>query len=336
MTSPPPPPPTSSDLVGTTVDGFAVEAEIARSLATRVYRATESAAGGRTVALKVMEPLEQRLLLDGQAINPLWREARFSQAVRDRAIVRVFRTGRLEDGRYYVAMEYVEGVSLDAMFRAGDAVDWREALSVAEQLVGAIARLHDARIIHCDIKPANVLVRRVSAKGELQAKLIDFGQARPSGAQQGLPISVGVDDAGTPQYMAPEQAAGAAPSFRTDVFSLGAVMYELLTGEPAMDLERPTAAACLAYLRSDAPIPTIAVSAYEPHLPKAIADIVERCLSRDPQRRPRDGMALLAELEVATREHERRSGARSVLRRSMAALRRLLTSPRRSKRSRSA
>jgi serine/threonine protein kinase len=318
------PPPAS--LVGSTVDGFVVEAEIAQSLATRVYRATEPAAGNRTVALKVMEALEQRLLLDGQALNPLWREARFSQAVRDRAIVRVFRTGRLEDGRYFVAMEYVDGDSLESMFRAGEAIEWRQGIGLAEQLVGAVARLHEARILHCDIKPANVLVRRGS-KGELQAKLIDFGQARPSGPRHGLPSSVGVDEAGTPLYMAPEQASGEQPSFRTDVYSLGTVMYELLTGERALEIERPTADACLAYLRSDAPLPTVPFAVHEPHLPAPLGALVERCLARDPTHRPEDGVALRDALESALREAEQAIASRSILRKTLRIVRGLVRSP---------
>lgn len=322
-----PPPPTSAspaaDLVGTTVEGFVVEAEIARSLATRVFRATEPAAGGRTVALKVMEAVEQRLLLDGQALNPLWREARFSQAVRDRAIVRVFRTGRLKDGRYYVAMEYVDGVSLEAMFRAGEAIDWRQAIGLASQLTSVIAQLHEQRILHCDIKPANVLVRR-SSKGELQAKLIDFGQARPAGPRQGLPSSVGVEEAGTPLYMAPEQAGGEPPTFRTDVYSLGTVMYELLTGERALEIERPTADACLAYLLSTAPIPTVPLATHEPHLPAPFGVLVDRCISRDPKLRPADGMALRDALEAAIGESERDMADRSLLRRTLRIVRGLV------------
>ena len=107
------------ELIGQEIDGFLFVEEVASGASSTVYRALQRPVDDRLVAVKVLDAVEQRLLLQGQDdLNPLWREARFSQTVRHPAIVRIFTTGRLPDGRYYVAMEFVDGHTLEVCWHA--------------------------------------------------------------------------------------------------------------------------------------------------------------------------------------------------------------------------
>ncbi|MGM0578837.1 MAG: serine/threonine-protein kinase [Myxococcota bacterium] len=286
------------ELVGHRVGEFDVRDRVARGPATSVYRAVQPDAGDRLVALKVMDRVEDRLRArDGDLANPLWREASLSQSVRDPGIVRIFKTGRLPDGRPYVAMEYVEGPTLRERLRDGP-LPWREAATLMRQVSATVARLHGAGVVHGDLKPSNLLLRPLS-DGGVRVKLIDFGRARAPGRVATVDHREEDAEGGTPQYMPPEEAAGGATSRPGDVYALGAVLYEMLTGKPAIALKRPSPEACLAWLRSDRPLPSIPVHTLAPDIPVPMARFVYRCLSRDPADRPQDGSAMLDGLEDA-------------------------------------
>lgn len=277
----------------------------------------ERARDNRLVALKVLDATEQRLLQRrvGARGNPFEREARFSRVVKDPAIVRIFRTGRLPDGRFYVAMELVSGATIEEHLDQGGRFSCAEAVDIIRQAARAVGTLHAIDIIHRDIKPGNIMV--YSAKdGRTRVKLIDFGLARLSHERDDVGAGVEPGSVGTPLYMAPEQARGGGTSTRTDVYALGAILYEMLARVPALDLRRPSAAACLDYLRGENPVParTLAQAAGA-DIPPAVADAVERILSRDPARRPADGAAmaaLLGEIALASPPLSRPSkGART-------------------------
>ena len=251
----------------------------------------------RLVAVKVMDAVEQRLLLKGQDdLNPLWRETRFSQTVRHPAIVRVFTTGRLPDGRYYVAMEFVDGPTLEQDLQHRGPMETPDMLELVSQIGGAVACLHEKRIIHRDLKPGNLILRAMG-DGRVRVKLIDFGQAKLAHHRDDWASLGGEEMFGTPRYMAPEQARGEGSDYSSDVYAIGAIAYELITGKPALALKRATAETCLAYLRSDHPLPALPIARTCPSIDPDVAALIESCLSRAPGERPRDASVFKAHID---------------------------------------
>lgn len=285
----------SDPLVGQVADGFVVLKRIGSGASSVVYQAMERAKDSRLVAVKVIDGAEQRLLAAaGQTGNPFEREARFSRVVKDPAIVRIFKTGRLGDGRYYVAMEWVKGMTLEEELHHRKAIPWREASELIRLTADAVASLHSIDIIHRDLKPGNLMVR-TSKDGKVRVKLIDFGIAKLSHERDD--IGAGVDPAsiGTAGYVAPEVAAGGGTERRSDVYALGAMLYQCIVGRPVIGLERPSREGIVEYLASEAPIPSTPMQPSD-DLPEALVELVHRCLSRDPLRRPADANSVAEEL----------------------------------------
>ncbi len=284
-------------LVGRSFDGFAVIDEVAWTGAATVYRAMQVDANSRIVALKVMDALEQRLREEqGDSQNPMWREQRFSQVAKHPSLVRIFRTGRVPDGRYYAAMEFVEGMSVAEELRHRGSIPWHEAVIVLEQLAAAVGVLHAAGIVHRDLKPENVLVR-TSRTGAVRAKLIDFGIAKLAHQRDDIDAGVDPKTLSTPLILAPEVARGLGTSLASDVYAMGALAYEMLVGRNILDLHNPTAQACVDRILSDRPIPDVPLREAARELPDDLQVLIERCLCRAPEERPRDGTALREALE---------------------------------------
>ena len=268
-------------------DGFVLLKEIGVGSSGTVYQAMETARDSRLVALKMMHATEQRLRAEaGDAANPYHREYRFAQAVRHPHIARVYRTGALPDGTYFVAMELVDGISLAEDLRHRGWLPLDEAARLVSGTAEALAALHEAGIVYRDLKPGNLMVR-FCKDGAVRIKLIDLGAAKlvhePDDAASGHDAA----QVGSPQYMAPEQAQGLGTTPASDIYALAAVLYELITGVPVIALKRPTMDACLTYLRSSRPIPSIPlVDLLEEPPPAPIASVLDKSLSRDPAARP--------------------------------------------------
>ena len=211
------------------------------------------------------------------------REAQLLARVSDPGIVQIFDIGHAEEGPYYVA-ELVEGESLAERLLRGP-LDPEQARDVAEQLCEALGSAHAQGVVHCDVKPANVLLAR---DGTL--KVGDFGVARlAGGTSQALTATV----AGTPRYMSPEQARGRPTSAATDVYSAGVVLYEMLSGEPPF-MDGSAVELGLRHLQDEpAPLPG--------DVPPELREIARRALAKDPADRWRDG----AEMAGALRAIER-------------------------------
>lgn len=279
-------------LIGQVVDGYTVIDEVAWSGTATVYRAMEASAGGRLVALKVIDALEQRLRMEqGDSENPMWREQRFSQVAKHPSLVQVFATGRLPDGRYYAAMEFVEGMSLAEEIAHRGAIPWQEAIVVLDQVASALATLHDARIVHRDLKPDNVLVRS-SSSSVLRAKIIDFGLAKLVHHRDDVDSGMDPKSLATPLYLAPETARGLGTSYASDIYAMGAMAYEMLTGVNTLGLDEPSAQDCVERILSDDPIPEQPLRELAPGTPIALVKLVERCLARESERRPESGAVL--------------------------------------------
>lgn len=281
------------------IDGFVVVRELARGRTSVVYQALDSAEDNRMVAFKVLEARTRRLAVTPDLEeNPFEREAKVARLVDNPGIIRMFRTGRLPDGRCWVATELAEGMTLAEELRHRGTIPWPEALEVAIRLASALGGLHQRRIVHRDLTPARAMVR-LGSEGKLRVKLIDFGLARfvyePDGRGSGRDSSL----VGTPRYMAPEAARGGGTSAQTDVYAVGVLLYEMLAGRSPLDAPEPTAAGALACLRSRKPLPVIPVGAIARGLPRSVAEVVDRTLSREPRMRAAHGDALARELEAA-------------------------------------
>ena len=261
-----------------------------------VYRVEHSVLG-RQYALKA---LRTRVVeRDEDAAENFVREARTAARVHHPNIVDVFDFGYLPDGRPYFVMELLEGESLATRVSRGP-LPLLEVVSIARQLATALAAAHDRGVIHADVTPSNVLVLRGE---ELHVKLVDFGLAKLAG--EGLRDDNPQFVLGTPAYISPEQLRGLAATDRSDQYSLGALVFELLTGHPpfvADDLR----ALCMMHIQ--APVPGIE----SPHgpLPPKLADVVTTCLQKTPQARFPGMRALLAALEEIERVTDRRGWRR--------------------------
>jgi serine/threonine protein kinase/tetratricopeptide (TPR) repeat protein len=230
---------------------------------------------GRRVALKVLHPHVAR------HPDVMWRfrrEARAAASIEHPNIVSVLEVGQRRDGTYYIVQELLDGISLRRHLEENGRLPVEEALDILVPIMGALVASHRKDIIHRDIKPENILLAN-DRMGEVTPKLIDFGIARMHGQKGELDTEVGVL-LGTPSYMSPEQAEGAPVDAGTDIWAVGAVMYELLSGT------RPFLAASAALvvekIRSESPPRITAVA---PGLPAEIADVVHQALERDPELR---------------------------------------------------
>lgn len=199
-------------------------------------------------------------------------------------IVRLFAYGEQEGYRYY-AMELVEGASLEEELRAGRKFDWQEVTRIGIRMCRALKHAHDHGVIHRDIKPANLLL---SNNGEV--KLSDFGIAKLFGST-GLTATGGV--VGTAEYMAPEQADGRPTTSRTDLYSLGGLMYALLAQRPPFVARNIVE--MLDKQRSAIPDP---VRRYAPDTPEELEGIIAELLAKDPNKRIRSAMILGRRLEA--------------------------------------
>ena len=231
---------------------------------------------GRTVAIKTLvhsfgaAPQQKQFLREAQIVGQLSHPA----------IVNLFDVGVEETGIAYLVMEYVNGRTLQQVL-AESPIPWPRACTWAADLATALGRAHHAGIIHGDVKPANIMI---TEEGEV--KLSDFGIARFATQVSGSGRIMG-----TPAYLAPEQIMGEPHSTRSDLFSLGIVLYQMLTGVPAFD-GTSVAAVCAQILTTD-PVPP---SRRNRALPSGLDHIVMRCLAKKPEDRYPSGDALAASL----------------------------------------
>jgi eukaryotic-like serine/threonine-protein kinase len=244
-----------------------------------VYRARDTRLQ-RDVAVKV---LPAGLSSDAARLDRFEREARSASSLNHPNIVTIYEFGQ-SDSTSFIVMELVDGKSLRELLHAGS-VPLRKLLGIAAQIADGLARAHAAGIVHRDLKPENVMVTRDGF-----AKILDFGLAKLThtdsykGQTEGVPAIPGETEPhvvmGTAGYMSPEQAIGQRLDFRSDQFSLGAVLYEMATGKPAF--ARPTNPEALAAIIREEPEP---IAALNSGVPALLRWIIERCLAKDPKDR---------------------------------------------------
>jgi hypothetical protein len=237
-----------------------------------VYRADDTRLG-QPVALKF---LPAALAADGGRLRSLEDEVRIGRQISHPNVCRLYDIAEAE-GHHFLVMEYVDGEDLSSLLRRIGRLPGDKALEIARGVCAGLAAAHDAEIIHRDLKPANIMV-----DGRGQARIADFGLASLS---QGGSAS---DMSGTPQYMAPEQLSGQGASLRSDVYALGLVLHEMLTGKRVFDAKTLNELRAL-HADSKPLSPSSSGTDIDPGLDR----VVTRCLARDPKDRPPSARAVL-------------------------------------------
>ena len=244
-----------------------------------VYKARDTKLD-RTVALKFLPPY---LSTDADAKARFIHEAKAASALDHPHIGTIYEIDETADGRLFIAMAYYPGETLKQKVARGP-VPAAEAQGYAEQMAEGLAAAHAAGIVHRDVKPANVLV---TERGRV--KVVDFGLAKVAGTE----LTRGGAALGTVAYMSPEQTRGEAVDARTDLWSLGVVLYELLTGARPFGGENDRT--LIHAIRHDAPVP---VAQHGVELPPGLEAMVQRCLAKDPGERYQTAQEVLADLQA--------------------------------------
>lgn len=242
-----------------------------------VYRADDLKLS-QPVALKF---LPDSYLSDGAALARFHREVRVARQVSHRNVCRVYDIGEI-DGRHFLSMEFIKGEELSSLLRRIGRLPSDKAIQIARQICAGLAAAHENGILHRDLKPANIMI-----DGDGNARITDFGLA-------GLAEEFRDDEirAGTPAYMAPEQFDGKTPSVRSDIYSLGLVLYELFTGKRAF--EASTLGELIELRRSDT-TPTTPTSIVK-DLDPVVESVIDRCIQKDPAQRPSSVLQVAAAL----------------------------------------
>ena len=268
-------------LKDTIVDGrYRIQHRIGTGGMAEVYCATDQQLG-RRVALKV---LHERFAEDEDFVERFRREASAAAGLSHPNIVQVFDRGAW-DGTYYIAMEFLEGRSVKHLIREEGPVDPDRAIDIAIGVLKAERFAHRRGVVHRDIKPHNVIL-----DGEGRVKVTDFGIARAGASDMTETGSI----MGTAQYLSPEQAQGHALDHRSDLYSTGVLLYELLTGRVPFEAESAVTIA-LKHV-SEEPVPPRRVN---PQIPPALEDVVMRALAKDPAWRFQDADEFIAALQRA-------------------------------------
>jgi predicted Ser/Thr protein kinase len=246
---------------------YEIETTLGEGGMARVYRGTDGVLG-RPVAIKV---LADRYANDDTFVTRFRREAQAAAALNHPNVVSVFDTG--DDGQaHYIVMEYVPGQTLADVLKREGPLDPDRAAGIAEDVATALQAAHERGLVHRDVKPGNVMI-----DPEGRTKVMDFGIARAA-ADDTLTQTGAV--LGTAAYLSPEQARGDPVDARSDIYSLGAVLYEMLTGRPPFTGDSPVA---IAYAHvNDPPDPP---SAHRPGVPPELEAVTMRALAKDPNDR---------------------------------------------------
>jgi serine/threonine protein kinase len=266
------------DHVGQIIDGrYKIRALIGEGGMGRVYEA-EHVEIGKRVALKILHPVYTRT---PEVVARFRREARAASKIGHPNIVDVTDSGTTPDGSVYFVMEFLEGVELASVIDNGP-MEVARALNIGAQICRALAAAHGVGVIHRDLKPENVFL--IVREGTTDfVKVLDFGIAKSTELEEqrkerlthpGMAM-------GTPEYMAPEQAAGRPADARSDIYAVGAILYEMLTGSPPYDGEN-----FMEILTKKATQEPLAPRVIRGDLPEVVERVTMRALSRDPADRP--------------------------------------------------
>jgi serine/threonine-protein kinase len=237
----------------------------------------------RPVALKV---LKRRMLEDAGAIRRFKREARAASRLQHPNTIRVYDFGASTDGVFYLAMELLDGLDLEALVVRTGPLPPARVVHLARQACASLAEAHGVGIVHCDVKPANVFVARVV--GELDfVKVLDFGLARVLAGPGSTTVATGIQ--GTPAFMSPEAIRGERIGPESDVYAMGALLYYMLTATVVFRAAESFTQMITAHIEDAPDPPSKRIGA---PIPGDLEAVVMRCLEKDPAARYRSAKAL--------------------------------------------
>ena len=281
----------SGTLIGKELSGYHLEQRLGQGGMGDVYRATQASLG-RTVAVKV---LSEELALDRAFVERFLNEARAAGRLSHANVVHVHEVGQ-DKGRYFYAMEYVAGGNVHQLVEGGGTLDPKQAVKMIVQTAKALDYAEKEGIVHCDIKPENLMV---TAEGDI--RLADLGIAKKTGE---VPLS---DDGegvfGSPHYMSPEQSRGEPVDNRSDLYSLGCTFYRLLSGKVPFDGKTGREIMEKQVYEEATPIRKIS-----PSTPGVVSVIVSKLLQKKPADRYQTAGALIKDLEHARQVIGEKSG----------------------------
>ena len=272
---------------------FRIECEIGRGGMGTVYRATHLGLE-RPVAVKI---IKQEFAGDRDVADRFLREARTMARLRHPHAAMIFDAGNLPDGRHFIIMEFVEGTTLSQALVREARFSAERAVKIAVQICEVLAEAHQLGIIHRDLKPSNIMLN------ERGVRVLDFGVAKvlvtPDSTATHATTGSG-QIVGTPRYMSPEQCLGQRVGARSDLYSLGVVLYEMLAGRPPFVDALPSAVLVKHAIAPPPPLPQM-----RPDIPKQLALAVHTLLAKRPEDRPRTAAAARSMLEKSLVRRER-------------------------------
>jgi serine/threonine-protein kinase len=238
----------------------------------------------RPCAIKIIRPGSQA---DPAAIARFEREVRTTAKLSHWNTVNIFDYGRTDDGTFFYVMEYLHGWSLAELVQRHGPLPAARAIHLLRQACRALHEAHSAGLVHRDVKPANIFAARLGGVCDI-AKLLDFGLVRHTADAPDLQLSQNGTFSGSPLYMAPEQgSAGREPDARSDIYSLGATAYYLLTGKPPFEGKT-----VVQVLLAHAQAPVVPPSRILPGIATDVEEVILRCLSKSPDERFADALTL--------------------------------------------
>ena len=266
----------------------------------RVYEA-EHIDIGKRVALKILHPAYSQT---PDLVERLRREARAASKISHPNVVDVTDSGTIDDGAFFFVMEYIEGIELGELIFREKRLDVARSLTITAQVCRALQAAHDVNVIHRDLKPENVLILARDGQKDF-VKVLDFGIAkspeRDDKDSKGHPsrrLTHPGMTMGTPEYMAPEQAAGKPADPRSDIYAVGGILYEMLTGQPPYDGNN-----FMEILHKKASQPPAPLSSFRTDVPADIEALIMRALAKDPAQRPQSMTDLEQEIQRLLNAH---------------------------------
>jgi serine/threonine-protein kinase len=283
------------ELLGQTLGSYRVLSLIGEGGMGRVYHA-EHVLLGRKVALKLLRP---EYAVKRDAVSRFFKEAQSVNKIGHENIVDITDFVELESGETFIIMELLQGDDLAEIQRKGDGpMPLHRAMQIALQVCDALEAAHRMEIVHRDLKPDNIFIVNTATKRDF-VKLLDFGVAKLLGEptdSDGWHTAAG-SVIGTPAYMSPEQASGIPVDARSDIYSLGAILYELFTGHPVFRAK--SFGEYVVKHMNDDPIPPRDL-ANAPKIPASLEQVILRCLEKDPNKRYQSVNELREDLARAT------------------------------------
>ncbi len=282
-------------LIGSFVgDRFLVHEKLGEGGMGVVYRAEQTAIG-RTVALKV---LHGHLTRDESLHARFHNEAAASSRLTHPNTVTIYDFGKTDIGSLYIAMEFVEGESLDDEIRNRGAMEWHRSCRLGVQICGSLMDAHSNSIVHRDLKPENIMLCERGGEADV-AKVLDFGIAKileDDGTDQRQALTKTGMVFGTPQYMSPEQIRGERVDNRTDIYSLGVILYQMLTGVLPFTADMPMGVLSKHLMDTPPPFKTTNPNA---DIPESVESVVMSCLEKETDKRPQTMRDLASQLAGA-------------------------------------